>query len=189
MQNNRRSNMARSASRFPCFKHPWLSAVAAIIGMSVSQATGPAHAQSLSELGYVEKLWLESYETALPAKIDTGAKTSSINAPDFEVFKKNGKKWVRFTLETKSGKKRAIKKPVARFVRIRRAGVEAKERPIIKLKTCLGGKTQVAEFSLADRSEMNYQAIVGRALLRNRFLVNPAEAFLASGRCEDKKGR
>lgn len=141
-------------------------------------------AKSLDEVGYVEKLWLESYDTSVSAKVDTGALTSSLNAPNYEIFKKNGKKWVRFTLRTKDGDRYNIKKPIERFVRIRRAGVDVKRRPIINLKVCLGGKTRVAEFSLTDRSSMNYPVIVGRAFLNGRFVVNPAEAFLASKKCD-----
>lgn len=142
------------------------------------------NAQSLEEIGYVEKLWFKSIKASLSAKIDTGALTSSLNAPDYEVFKKNGEEWVRFKIQKKSGKRIVIKRPVERFVRIRRAGVDVKRRPIIKLKVCLAGKSQTAEFSLTDRSAMNYQAIVGRTFMENLFVVNPAESFLASKKCK-----
>ena len=158
-----------------------------IVFLAWTQQTTPVNAQSLEAIGYVENLWLKPFNASLPAKIDTGARTSSLHAPDYEVFKKKGKKWVRFKLKTKKGKRIEIKRPVERFVRIRRASVEIKRRPIIKLKSCIGGKTKMAEFSLTDRSSMNYQAIIGRAFLSGHFVVNSADAFLASGQCNPGK--
>lgn len=154
--------------------------------MCLSIAATQALAQSLDEIGYVENLWLTSHKASFPAKIDTGALTSSLNARNYEIFKKRGKKWVRFKIQSKNGVRLVVKRPIERFARIRRAGVELKRRPIIKLKACLGGKTQSAEFSLTDRTSMNYQVIVGRKFLENRFVVNPAESFLVSGKCKTK---
>ena len=48
--------------------------------------------------GWVEKVRLENQEFDVKAKLDTGARTSSINARDIKSFKKDGQRWVKFTL-------------------------------------------------------------------------------------------
>ena len=136
--------------------------------------------------GYVENAWFNDGTAPLKAKLDTGAKSSSINAPEYEIFKKKGKRWVTFSIQNQSGKTLQIKRKVERFVRIRRAGAEMTRRPVIKIKVCVGGKTGVEEFTLADRSSMNYQVLIGRDFLGNRILVDSSRSFLVSGRCKKR---
>jgi hypothetical protein len=45
-------------------------------------------------------------------------------------------------------------------------------RYVIKTKVTLFGKTFKTEFSLADRQQMRYPVLLGRKLLRNRFIVD-----------------
>jgi len=48
--------------------------------------------------GWVEKVRIDNYDFKVKAKLDTGARTSSIHARDIKSFKKDGVRWVRFTL-------------------------------------------------------------------------------------------
>jgi len=136
--------------------------------------------------GYVENIWFNN-KIAFKAKLDTGAKTSSINARDYEIFKKDGLQWVRFEIKNDQRQKLVVKRKIERFVRIRRAGEHKSERPVIKLKVCLGGIIGVAEFTLADRQSMNYQVLLGRSFMADRILIDPGKSFLVSGRCEALK--
>ncbi|MXP27118.1 ATP-dependent zinc protease [Altererythrobacter indicus] len=116
----------------------------------------------------------------LPAKIDTGARTSSLHATDIAVFERDGESWVRFTLDGGHGTSQCEAPKVARRV-ITSSNGQAQERLIIKTDLQLGALQFRAEFSLADRSDMIFPLLVGRTSLRRRFVVDPGRSFLVSG--------
>ncbi len=134
--------------------------------------------------GYVEHAWFENNTVSFRAKLDTGAKNSSINAPDYEVFKKGGKEWVSFQVKNSKGKSFVIERPIVRNVTIRRPGVRKKVRPVILLFVCVAGKSAEVEFNLTDRKRMNYQVLIGRSFLEGNILVNAGKTFIASKRCK-----
>jgi hypothetical protein len=49
---------------------------------------------------------------------------------------------------------------------------QIEERFVIKTKIKLFDRVIRAEFSLSDRTEMKYPILLGRKLLRNRFIVD-----------------
>ena len=59
-------------------------------------------------------------------------------------------------------------------------GGREEERYVIESRVKLGKKTWDAEFTLADRTNMQYQVLIGREAIRERFVVNVAESFLRS---------
>ncbi len=48
-------------------------------------------------------------------------------------------------------------------------------RPIIICDIELAGKRMKAEFTLADREEMNYKVLIGQNVLTEGFLIDPAK--------------
>ena len=100
--------------------------------------------------GWIEDGWVGQPPVKFRVKLDTGAKTSSINAPGYREFTKVGKRYVAFTLANKDGRELTVEQPVLRVATIRRAGVAKRTRPVIRLKLCVAGVTSEVEFSLAD---------------------------------------
>ena len=49
-----------------------------------------------------------------------------------------------------------------------------KLRPIVEAKIRLAGKNMKSEFTLADRSHMKYDVLIGVNILKNGFLVDPS---------------
>ena len=107
----------------------------------------------------------------IQAKIDTGAYTSSLHCDS--IHEHDGK--LEFTLvhpaEQKAEKYQFV------FDVFRKKGIKSsngalEERYLIKTKITLLGNTYTGEFSLANRSEMKYPVLIGRKLLKNRFLVD-----------------
>ncbi len=132
----------------------------------LSESTRPA------VIGWVETVKVFPGGFSLKARIDTGAKGSSINAPRVESFEKNGEPWVRFDLTNASGKRKIqIERKVERLVKIKRKGQRAKERKVIRLGICLGDRFEELEMSLADRRGFNYPVLIGRLDLEKRFGV------------------
>lgn len=129
-------------------------------------------------VGRVEWLWIESVNRVYEARIDTGATTSSISALDITPFEKDGKRWVRFRLSPDdSDDSYEIEAPLVRYVRIRQASSqELDRRPVAALTVRLGKMTEIAEFTLTDRTQMSYPILLGREFLRDVAVVDVAKS-------------
>ncbi|MEH6576734.1 MAG: RimK/LysX family protein [Amphritea sp.] len=115
-----------------------------------------------------------SYQSISKARMDTGASTSSINARNITEFERNGKRWVRFTLADDQ----EVSLLLERYADIRQASAEKDKRWVVKLGIKLGTISQVAEFTLKDRSHLNYNILVGRNLLRDLMVVDVARRYV-----------
>lgn len=118
----------------------------------------------------------------IPAKIDTGARTSSLHATDIERFDRDGHRWIRFQLDVGGGQSEPVTVEVPHADRrtVTSSNGEAQERYIIKTDLQIGSERFAAEFSLADRSDMKFPILIGRTALRRRFLVNSGRSYLQS---------
>lgn len=127
-------------------------------------------------VGRVEWLWIEAINRVYEARVDTGATTSSISALDITPFEKDGKRWVRFKLAPDDGDDSfEVEAPLVRYVRIRQASSDTLDRrPVAALTVRLGKMTEVAEFTLTDRTQMNYPILLGREFLRDVAVVDVA---------------
>ena len=127
-------------------------------------------------------------DVRIPAKIDTGARTSSLHATEIERFDRDGQRWVRFLLDLGEGRSQPVTCEVPRADKriITSSNGEGQERFIIKTALTLGDQTFRAEFSLADRSDMKFPILIGRTALRRRFLVDSGRSYLQSSANERK---
>lgn len=129
-------------------------------------------------LGRVEWLWLPALEDNIKARIDSGAKTSSMSATDIEEFERNGEAWIRFRFlhEQISSDMEA---PLARYVRIRQANSKkADRRAVIVLPVRLGELEKEVEFTLKDRTRMLYPVLLGREFMSKDVLIDPSRLFI-----------
>ena len=123
----------------------------------------------------------------LKAKIDTGARTSAVHAPGYEVAPGNdGKDWVRFRihpspqahLDGDPGHECHL--PVAAMRQVKDSGGHTSVRPFVKAHAMIGGFTWEIELSLTDRTGMKFTMLLGRTALSGNFHVNPAASYLLS---------
>ena len=119
------------------------------------------------------------------AKLDTGARSSSINAVGYRTYFRAKDLWVAFELTNSAGNTVTIEAPRKRIARIRRAGTPDVDRPVIELRLCVAGKTAMVEFTLADRSGLIYPVLIGRSFLSNRLLVDSGRKFITADACGD----
>lgn len=127
----------------------------------------------LTVIGEVEPVTIVAPKLTMPARIDTGATTSSLDAQDIKKFERDGKPWVRFSVkDRKTGKISQLETPLARIVEIKRHGGEPQMRPVAKLKVKLGKTVLSSEFSLTDRSLFEYPILIGRNVLEGLFVVD-----------------
>lgn len=128
-------------------------------------------------IGEVEPIYFLPMKSPFAARIDTGATTSSLDCQDVEYFERDGEKWVAFKLKNrKTGEEHVFEKKVERSFKVKRAGKD-ESRKAIKMDVKMGGEVFSAVFSIADRSNFDYQGLVGRNILTGRFLVDTSTSY------------
>ena len=136
----------------------------------------------LTQLGWRE--WVELPELGLPAlkaKVDTGARTSSLHATDLEFFEREGREWVRFLVHPRQrSRARAIRieSPLVERRSVRPSTGDAELRPVIRTRALVAGVRFSLELTLTNRAQMGFRMLLGREALRRRFLVDPGRSFL-----------
>lgn len=139
--------------------------------------------------GWIEEAWIGDPAAQMAAKLDTGAATSSLHAEDVTRRGAGGEERVTFTFIDRNGERRTFEAPIVRWTRIRRAGADPDERPVVRLALCLAGVTALTEFTLADRSGLDYPLLVGRSFLAGRVVVDSATMHAADGMCAAGRGK
>jgi hypothetical protein len=118
------------------------------------------------------KLGIEEIE----AKIDTGAYTSAIHCSDIhEEVRPDGTKVIALDLLDPSHPQYNHKKlefSDYTLRDIRNSFGDVQERYVITTQIQLFDELIEAEFSLSDRSDMKYPVLIGRKLLKGRFIVD-----------------
>ncbi len=123
---------------------------------------------------------------AIKAKVDTGARTSSLHAWDTVVFEEEGTRRVRFVLHPVQRSMRHTVECVADLAdvrEVRNSGGGSEPRPVIVTTLRLGGHLWPIEITLTRRDEMGFRMLLGRQAIRGRFVVDPGRSFL-TGRPE-----
>ena len=98
------------------------------------------------------------------AKIDTGAYTSSIHCE--KIIESNNQLVVIFDGNVKHSFSQFTKK------KIKNSFGEMEERYIIKTIIHIARKKVHTTISLSDRANMRYPVLIGRRLLKNKFIVD-----------------
>lgn len=125
-------------------------------------------------IGEVENVRLVPPNIVLKARIDTGAKTTSIDARDIMPFERDGKQWVRFVCM--DGKKEhTLERKVVKLVRIKGHGKVAQHRYVINMRIVLGNISQLIHVNVNDREAYTYPILIGRNFLRDYFIVDVAK--------------
>lgn len=140
--------------------------------------TGETKKRDLAIVGWREYVSLPELALEnIPAKIDTGARTSSLHAEVLEEFFRDGEKFVRFAVDW--GGVRHDCEAIHVDVRgITSSNGETQERFVIKTPMKIGNTIFRTEISLANRSDMKFPMLVGRTALRRHFLVDSGHSWL-----------
>ncbi len=122
---------------------------------------------------------------AIKAKIDTGARSSSIHAFDVELFRRRRTHFVRFRVHPFQRDTETTVAAEARVLdhrHVRSSSGHADERPVIVTELELLGERWPIELTLANRDQMGFRMLLGREAFRGRCLVDAARSFLAGRR-------
>ena len=154
-------------------------AAIALLTLSLLGACNGVAANDLIILGWVENAELEDTGLRLKAKLDTGAKSSSLDVLDYEIFKKGGKNWVRFTVSDRKKTEKVLERPVLKFIRVKRSETVTSRRPVIEMRICIGPIAKKTQVNLANRAHLNNPLLIGRRFLEDRILVDSGRTYLA----------
>ena len=116
----------------------------------------------------------------IPARIDTGARTSSLWASDVRI--KNGVATFKlFGPDSSWYTGKVVRRQVIELREVTSSTGHAQERHVVNMSIRMHGKRLNAKFTLSDRSTQTYPILIGRNTLRGNFLVDsgdPGEAKL-----------
>ena len=118
---------------------------------------------------------------SIKAKLDTGARTSSLHAFRMHRYTVDGREMVRFEIhpvQRSSAATVEVETPVLGERSVRDSGGRVEVRPLIETTLELNGLRWPIELTLTRRDEMGFRMLLGRQALRGRVLVDPAASFL-----------
>lgn len=140
-----------------------------------------ARAQFLKDkivIGRVEWIELPDLKLRLRARIDSGAKTTSLHAEGVEEFQRDGATWVKFRIRDMQGKTLELTRKVASTIKVSNAGGFSGKRYVVREKVKLGAVTREILVNLNDRTKMEYLFLVGRNFLLGHFIIDVARSHV-----------
>jgi hypothetical protein len=147
-----------------------------IIGFSTT-----SYAQLLKEkvlIGRVEWVSLPDFKIKQKARIDTGAKTTSMHAVNIEEVEQRGELFVKFQTFDSENKVVELVRKVDTTQRVSNTSGFVSRRYVIKEKIKMGNIEREALINLNDRSKMEYKFLIGRNVLLGRFIVDVARSHV-----------
>lgn len=154
----------------------------------------PSETQKLS-LGWRE--WVAIPElgiSAVKAKVDTGARSSSLHAEHVSFIESEGKRYVEFVLG--GGKRRGklyregegvCRAPLVDLRWITSSNGTRQRRPVIRVFVHLHQQSWPVDLTLSSRESMGFPMLLGREAVRGRFVVDPARSYLSKDYLPKKK--
>ena len=132
----------------------------------------------LVPLGWREWVYLPFYNNfPIRAKIDTGARTSSLHATHIFKYKKEGKDRIKFRIH-QSNNFLSVDKNLIKLKKITNSFGDSETRPVIKMKIKLGNDSYITEITLSKRSRMSYPMLIGRNSLKEMHVIHSHKSFL-----------
>ena len=117
----------------------------------------------------------------IKAKLDTGARSSSLHAFDIEEFERDGQRWVRFSVhpwQRSALDAREHELPVHDVRPVRSSSGHTETRYVVVMDIALLDRRVTAEVTLARRDEMGFRMLIGREALRQGFLVDSGKSYV-----------
>lgn len=137
-------------------------------------------------IGHSEVVFLGEDKTLMfDAKVDSGAKTSSIHATNISTSLRKVKEndevkellFVRFITMDDAGQRKEIEKMVSRVDQVRSAsGVST--RYFFRETVWVNDVSYEIEINLADRSAMSKKMLIGKNLLEQGYLIDTTKSYV-----------
>lgn len=118
---------------------------------------------------------------AIKAKLDTGARTSSLHTFSLETYRDRGALMVRFGIHPLQKNRRLEIFHTAEVVDRRRvsdSGGHHEMRYVIGTTLAIAGRQWFIEVNLANRDTMLFRFLLGRTAMHRVLAVNPARSYI-----------
>lgn len=116
----------------------------------------------------------------IKAKIDSGAKTSSLHAFDLEYVNRGGQTFATFTIHPRQRSEAhscVCEAKVIDLRLVRSSNGEQELRPVIATSLVLLGQSWPIELTLTNRDQMGFRMLLGRQAIRNRMLIDAGRSY------------
>ena len=167
--------MSRSFSDHPNIEIKNLKALIFLLFFCISGHQ--VHAGQKITIGETAWIGVEGLPFSYLARVDTGAKSSSINATNIiildksTVYSENIGKTLSFETRNRDGRSQSMTAVIVKVSNIRNSqGIE--QRYVIRLPLSWKHVRKIVEVNLRNRSTMNYKLLIGRNFLSEDFLVD-----------------
>ena len=117
----------------------------------------------------------------IKAKVDTGARTTALHAEDIvRTRHADGTLWLAFTVPAGNDHETLrVEAPMVEEREVKNTSGVPDPRPVIRTTLSIDRRRWLIEVTLADRTEMGFDIILGRTAIRRRGLVvDPGRSFL-----------
>ena len=138
--------------------------------------------KTLQKIGWQE--WLELPELGVPAikaKIDTGAKTSSLHAYNIQRKRRNHRDYVSFMVHPIQGidtLEIPCCVPIIDIRGVMSSNGHIEQRYVIRTSLVLGNKKWDIELTLSNRDPLRFRMLLGREALREKVIIDPSRSTL-----------
>jgi len=126
---------------------------------------------------------------AIKARVDSGAKTSSIHAFNIHKFRRDSETWVSFEVHPVQNNRSTVvrcERPVIDKRVIKSSSGVSETRYVISAPMKIGSDIWDVELTLANRDSMGYRMLLGREAMVGRMIVDPSTSFSLGNVSEDE---
>ena len=127
--------------------------------------------------------------SAIKARVDSGAKTSSIHAFNIRSFSKDDADWVSFEVHPVQRNDKILMRcecPIVDRRDVKSSSGESETRYVIHTPISLDSEVWDIEVTLTDRDAMGYRMLLGREAMNGRLIIDPSKRCVL-GKVSTKK--
>ncbi len=117
----------------------------------------------------------------IKAKVDTGARSSSLHAYDLLIVRRGQTEFVRFKvhpIQRQTHTTVRCEAPLHEERWVRSSNGKRELRPVIRTTLFFCGDTWPIDITLTSRDMMGFRMLLGREATRSRYVIDPARSFL-----------
>ena len=116
----------------------------------------------------------------IKAKLDTGARTSSLHAFDLETLEIKGKQWVKFKVHPYQRNDKIIRRclaPIFDYRWVKSSSGHREKRFVILTELHIFDDHWPIELTLTNRDEMGFRMLLGRTAMHKHLIVDSSRSY------------